>query len=449
MPKASKSNILERIPDIFFRLDEEGRVLYLNDAWECWAGIPKEKVEGGQLLEHLPLSERTAFEEALEELRAGTATRKELPFHLSSEDRWETKFQLLLQRKNWDDLYAIEGLARLDRKTLAESETQVGSTPDFFQKEWGEWNARLALFPENAPSPLLECDRDGMISYLNPVAHSYLNEFGKEGALDFLPSQHEQLIQHVLRTGKDVERELHFGDRVLNWTYSKPEGYERVHLRGHDITEQKRVEAELLDAMVETQEEDRDRFSKELHEGIGQQLSAILMNFEDLRSELPPEQQEKAEAIQEHLKKSIQDVRSVSHGLMPTLLKEFGLVSALEELGKYFRTYLDIELHSEISIREGVVEDRIKVGIYRLVQELAEFASRVRSTRRFFVHLYEEDEELIFLFSDEGAEQDPATGGSMKDLRKFDSMIRSMHGSFDLIQKGEEAPRLEVRIPIR
>jgi signal transduction histidine kinase len=201
--------------------------------------------------------------------------------------------------------------------------------------------------------------------------------------------------------------------------------------------------------IVRVQEEERERFAQELHEGIGQNLSAVLMQLQDFRSERSSDPKGPGSEMEELLRRTIQDVRSLSHGLMPRLLKEFGLTSALEDLKRRMEDRLSLDLELEVSIREARVEDRIKIGVYRIVQELVEFCSNVRRTKDHRLQIHEEADKLVLNFKDEGASQDPSTGGSIKDLRRFDSMVRSMHGSLELLYDDLGTPSVEMRIPLR
>ncbi len=448
MTDTSQHSILQRIPDIFFQLDEDGKVLYLNEAWECYTGVSRQRIEGAPILDHISEKEREEVKDALQEIRKGDRSSREIEIRFLERSSDDDPLHLYLRRNSKvEEGLLIEGVARRER--LGEEKNKGEEKDPSFELFRKEWDSRLAVFPEAAPIPLLEADLKGELLYLNPVAYKLLKESGEKGKVDFLPAEHLNLVGHVARTGKKVEREVNYEGRVYIWLYSLPQqGHELLHIRGTEITEQKRVEGDLLDAIVRVQEEERDRFATELHEGIGQSISAALMRFEDLISDLSPEQREKASPVQELLKGTVQDVRRISQGLMPRILKEFGLVAALEELRERMSERYDVQLQLEVSIRETVVDERIKIGVYRLTQELISFASQTRQVNKCWAQIWEEEGALILLFYDEGGSKDPSTGGSFKDFRKFNSMVRSMHGTIDLHYRENGSPQIYIKVPI-
>lgn len=128
---------------------------------------------------------------------------------------------------------------------------------------------------------------------------------------------------------------------------------------------------ELNERIFQTQEEERKRVSRELHDGISQTIAAARFSLETAQLK----QQSNINAEQE-LGRSMQlickimgDVRSISHQLHPGLLEDFGLGAALEELGRDFTQRTDIKVKVvRLSIR-NILSTEVKTALYRIAQE--------------------------------------------------------------------------------
>lgn len=448
MQETSQGHFLERISGVFFRLDEEGKVLYLNEAWEARTGIPRKEVEGAELLDHIKEHRSGSVRELLQELRERPMGQEELTLFFPNRRGEEIPFRALFRAKEREgEGVFIEGIAERSEEGFSKDQL-ISLSGSSANEELYRCYPKLIAFAESSYEPLLECDRKGELHYMNPAAFEFFKERGEPGSIDLLPEQHFELAEHVLRTGKKREREVNYGDRVLSWLYYPGGTPGSVHIRGHDISHHKNMEAELLDAVIRGKEEERERFARELHEEVGQQLSAAIMHFGALSETLSPEQRQKGEYIEELIRRAFKDVRSISQSLMPRILKEFGLAAALGELHKGQEKALNIPVSLRVSFSEERMGEGIKLGLYRLLKELVEFSASTRKARKCFVELFEQDDGMVLEYKDEGGQQDPSTGASFQDFKKFNSMVRSMNGQLTLeIEKGER-PKARVRVPL-
>ena len=122
------------------------------------------------------------------------------------------------------------------------------------------------------------------------------------------------------------------------------------------------------DAILTGETRERKRISSEIHDGIGQMLTALKMRIEML------EEQDKIDGsmlvdIREMTTTIVKETRRVCSELMPNILDDFGLKSATRELCRMVKenTKIEVELHDEIE--EGVLTKQQDVVIYRILQE--------------------------------------------------------------------------------
>ncbi len=127
----------------------------------------------------------------------------------------------------------------------------------------------------------------------------------------------------------------------------------------------------LNERIYQTQEEERKRVSRELHDGVSQTIAAALFAMETAQLK-----QEDGGDSSPELEKSITltrqimlDIRNISHQLHPSILEDYGLGAALKELGREFSLRTGIEVKVQrLSVRK-LLSTELSCALYRIVQE--------------------------------------------------------------------------------
>jgi signal transduction histidine kinase len=121
--------------------------------------------------------------------------------------------------------------------------------------------------------------------------------------------------------------------------------------------------------LIAVQEQERRKLSRELHDGVGQILTAIKMELANVRAANGSDE-ERLGRVRAHVESAVRMVRNVSLLLRPSVLDDFGLVAALKWLTEDFSRRTGIECPFRCDIRdEQLLEDSVKTCIYRTVQE--------------------------------------------------------------------------------
>ncbi|MDZ7846942.1 MAG: tetratricopeptide repeat protein [Owenweeksia sp.] len=158
-----------------------------------------------------------------------------------------------------------------------------------------------------------------------------------------------------------------------------------------------------LAAIISATEEERKRISKDLHDGIGQKLTTMRLGINSIASKLSnnPLQQQLGE-LSEEFTKSAEEVRQISHQMMPRALMENGLVEALEDLlestFKYSAMQANFEYHN-ISKR---YPENIEISLYRIAQELLNNTLKHSQATEIQVQLMEVNKKLVLIVEDNG-----------------------------------------------
>jgi signal transduction histidine kinase len=187
-------------------------------------------------------------------------------------------------------------------------------------------------------------------------------------------------IGHTLRLERELERRLAENTRA------------RADLQ------------ELSAKLLRAQENERRTLARELHDEVGQSLSAILMEAESAEcTEDVREAQEHVAAIRRLAEKTVNEVRDLALLLRPSMLDDFGLVPALNwharEMTK--RTGMKVALHADDAADD--LPDEHKTCIYRLVQEAINNSARHAKARKVEVELRREADRVRFSIRDDGA----------------------------------------------
>ncbi len=171
-----------------------------------------------------------------------------------------------------------------------------------------------------------------------------------------------------------------------------------------DITEKKESEKSTLKALITGQEDERKRIAKEIHDGLGPMLSAVKMNLQSIQDDLGSVDENiwlKLESTYALIDNVANDMRNLSHDLMPRIVEDFGLVEAIGSLCKTLKNE-----NTEIIFNHNIYEERFKRSIelnfYRITQELIHNALKYSRAKKINVQLIKHSNSLVLMVEDNG-----------------------------------------------
>jgi signal transduction histidine kinase len=227
--------------------------------------------------------------------------------------------------------------------------------------------------------------------------------------------------------------------KILEWDESgKALRAVGTHL---DITENKKIEATIVKTIVETQENERKRFAKDLHDGVGQYLSAIRFNLNAIRADLEGDaakfNQELIGRSNDLLDTTLNDLRSISYNIMPGTLNDLGLIPAVEEMVDKITANADITVEFHATDSELRHASNIEIGLYRILQELVNNTLKHAKAASISIDLeYVKDDEILRLrYADDGVgfprKTRKKTGRAGFGLQNMDSRVKSLKGTLN------------------
>lgn len=213
------------------------------------------------------------------------------------------------------------------------------------------------------------------------------------------------------------------------------------------LEQQARELTELQYQFLETQEDVARRFSHELHDELGQALTAIKANLSALRDNPGPERVDDCMRVVDG---AIQDVREMSQLLRPTILDDFGLDPALRSLSENFslRTGIDVTYHSEIQGRR--LRDQAETHLFRIAQEALTNIARHSGATSASLELRSHGDEVVLAIRDNGhgfktAEHASGHGLGLAGMR---TRARGCGGTLKIEASEGKGVGIEVACPI-
>lgn len=188
--------------------------------------------------------------------------------------------------------------------------------------------------------------------------------------------------------------------------------------------------AEVVRAVIDAQESERDRISRDLREGLGQLLAAVQLNLEHCRSAVTDRQA--LESSLTHttnvLSRAVADMRSISHALGSSTLLELGLVAALEELLTGVMEQHATRFELIVSGLGDRLSSGIESGLFRIVQELVANIIRHAKASEGSVQIVRTPDEIRLSVEDNGVGFDTGAAYRGLGLRNIAARIEALDG---------------------
>jgi PAS domain S-box-containing protein len=179
----------------------------------------------------------------------------------------------------------------------------------------------------------------------------------------------------------------------------------------------------LSNQLLSAEEKERKRIARELHDGIGQALSAIKFSVENslgqLRKVSDPSEIKSLEAIIPLTQKTIEEVRRIVKDLRPSILDDLGILATINWFCREFQeVYTGIRIETEIDVQENIIPSPLKTVIYRILQEALNNVAKHSGADRVQLSLLEQDNRIIMRIQDNGVGFDVSKTISMQPSRR-------------------------------
>ncbi|MDZ4846639.1 MAG: PAS domain S-box protein [Chitinophagales bacterium] len=259
-------------------------------------------------------------------------------------------------------------------------------------------------------------------------------------------------VDAALQKGKPYEIELRLllWDGTIRYTSNRGRAVEKggkvLKLVGTtmDVTEKKLAETREMKALVTGQDIERRRIAEDLHDSLGQKLSGIKMMSENFAKD------KELTKLKLMLDEVIDEVRFISHNLMPSILEDFGLKNALRDMCNKLKRANGTHVNfSSYGVRQKL-EKSVEFGMYRIAQELLTNALKHASAGEINIQLFKRDKKLILTLEDDGKGFNTRKTNfeNTFGLNSITSRTKAMNGIFTIDSQPGKGTVASIEIPL-
>ncbi len=245
---------------------------------------------------------------------------------------------------------------------------------------------------------------------------------------------------------------LYTGLAVAVLSVSLTRRLEKKYQLEHEETLAAKRDLQRLSArLVAAQEEERQSLSRELHDQVGQTLTAIKIDLARAEQGLLPSQADLGERLRrarQGAEETLEIIRRMSMLLRPSMLDDLGLSAALGWYTKQFSASTSIRVSLNDDGSADHLPEADKTSLYRIVQEALTNCARHADARSIQIRLASEDHRYTVQIADDGKGFVPSQTARGLGLVGIEERVAGMHGFLDLKSAPGAGTQIAISIPI-
>ncbi|GAC1703311.1 MAG: hypothetical protein NVS9B4_11080 [Candidatus Acidiferrum sp.] len=485
--------LADSIPELCWMARPDGHIFWYNQRWYEYTGTRPQQMEGwGWQSVHDPKVLPEVLEKWHESIATGQAFEMVFPLRSAAGEfrtfltrvrplkdasgnvlRWfGTNTDITAQKRVEDALrqseerlraafsqtYSFLALLEVDG-TIIEinraAQEAAGCTREELvgRKFWERWWARLpeetailkasiarAAKGESVREEGYFCLPDGTRRFADRTLSPVKDESGR--------------VTMVVATGLDITEQKELRDKLEARVMERTRELEE---KNKVLQEQAKTVRELSGRLLRSQDEERRRIAREMHDGVGQVVAAVAMNIPTIAKEkdkLSPDAARSLEEIGAMVQEISAEIRTVSYLLHPPLLDEVGLESALRWYVEGFAERSKIGVALELSSDLGRLSQDQELALFRVVQECLTNIHRHSGSSTATVRLSRNDKEARLEVKDDGKGMSGKTQSEISSgesrgvgLRGMRERVRQIGGALE-VQSNGDGTLVTVALPL-
>lgn len=222
-----------------------------------------------------------------------------------------------------------------------------------------------------------------------------------------------------------------------------------------NITRRKKIEDELeleknnhLTSLFDGQELERQRLSRDLHDGLGQSLIALQLRLQNILNNSNDGNGTSIQEAIDSLDKTIEEIRRMSNDLMPAILSQFGLSEAINKLCVTMNKHSETKIEYVGKPMHVKLEPRTIIYLYRIVQEALSNIIKYSDAEHAVVKLIINDKNIILSIFDNGiglSERNKKEGSGIYNMKERTKLL---NGEFQLDSAEGLGTKIVVKVPL-
>ncbi|MGL1888041.1 MAG: PAS domain-containing protein [Reichenbachiella sp.] len=342
-------------------------------------------------------------------------------------------------------------------------------------KEIFRRNKQLASLIANTPGVVFQCllDEHWTMSYISP----YVEEVTGYSANRFIDSENPMTFERLIHENDrsfvrdEINEQLSESPiykvnyRIVDaqgnikWMFeqgvkTKKKGEDDV-LEGCiiDISDSVQSQEKVMSAILETEERERSRISREIHDNLQQLLTTAHLNLEFGKKKVRQGKTDdltSLETASEYLTKAIEVSRNLSHRLMPKAIEDYGYSAAVEALIENLNGTINTELSYYDNLKEEELPTHIALSLYRITQEAITNVIKYANATKATIQLIYHNSSIILSIDDNGQGFDANMIRNEKGAFGLNSMknrAESIGGRFDIESSIGRGTQIIIELP--
>jgi two-component system CheB/CheR fusion protein len=259
----------------------------------------------------------------------------------------------------------------------------------------------------------------------------------------------EDRIDGAVLTFTDIGERMRSGQLLRAARYELEQNVEQSRA---DLADSNASRAEVVRQLVGAQEIERRRMATDLHDQLGQQLTALRLNVEILKGRLVEDAKafEQLEQVQTIARRIESEVDFLAWGLRPLALDDLGLAAAIEDYLQRWEHHTGIAADFHSTGLENVrLTAEIEINLYRILQEALNNVQRHAHSERVEVLLERREHEVVLVIEDAGVGGVNLPKGRLRGMGLVSMRERAalMGGTFEIESEPERGTALFARVP--
>jgi signal transduction histidine kinase len=203
-----------------------------------------------------------------------------------------------------------------------------------------------------------------------------------------------------------------------------------------------------MKAMFDGQDMERQRLSREMHDGLGQDLIALKLKLEGIESKSKANN-EKVKEIKKLVDSTVENVRTISNDLMPAILDEFGLITAIRNLCDTLPENTSLKIDVYDPGIPDIKNKTMKMYLYRIIQEAITNIIKHAEATKAQIKFEFKDDLIEVLISDNGKgfNTDCVNAGRCRGIKNIRERVHILKGSIVITAQINEGCEIDIKIP--
>lgn len=201
-------------------------------------------------------------------------------------------------------------------------------------------------------------------------------------------------------------------------------------------------------ALLEGQESERTRIIKELHDGVGQLLTAIRMQLELIEGN-----DDRKSDLKKYIADAVTEIKRISYNVMPQAIVDFGLEAALNGLCESVRKYSGLSIDFRyVREADNKLDFEVSIAVFRIMQEGLNNIVKHAQARNVNLHILDKPDELYCVLEDDGRGFDTSIMGDRttvgSGLRNIVERAQLLNGMAHIQSAPGHGTVIEIHIPL-